>query len=584
MDGLIATNLRGSCVVAVSVALASSATAQVLLTNHTDNASITTLHQPQQDIQPWVCGGMGAGDFNKDGATDFFVVAGGVEPDKLFINNGNGTFSDRADQWGLTDIHIGNGVAVGDYNNDGRLDLYVTSAGNPALFDQVGQNRLYRNDGNGFTEVAAQAGVNFASATSPAVYGATFGDYDLDGDLDLFVSTWQNPLPFEEPRFGNRLYRNNGDETFTDVTASSFAPGVLDGISGFQPAFADMDRDLFPEILIAADFETSRYLVNNGDGTFTDQTVGSGTGLDDNGMGQTVADFNNDGRLDWYVTSIYQDTPPPGNNPGNMLYMAVDDHLYDEQALETGTLDGGWGWGTIAVDLDQDGWLDIVEVNGRETEPAGEWTNEPAKLFYNVGGGSFVEIAATCGFDHDDSGRSIIELDMENDGDMDFAVFTNSGRVDLYRNDTPFAGRWLQVTLNTRDNPLIAPDGFGTRVEARVGADTYVRFLNGQPSFLATSAPMLHFGLGGASVIDELSVFWTRGNVTVLEQVAVNQKIDIRAPEPTDVNADGAVDIDDLVAVILAWGDPSGPADVNGVDGVNIDDLVAVVIGMNPAS
>ncbi|MCZ6603017.1 MAG: VCBS repeat-containing protein, partial [Planctomycetota bacterium] len=221
--------------------------------------------------------------------------------------------------------------------------------------------------------------------------GVALLDYDLDGDLDLcVVSYWGEHQ-------GNRLFRNNGDETFTDVTDVALGMGVFE-VWGFQPAFVDMNGDRYPELLISADYETSRYLVNNADGTFTDMTVASGTGLDDNGMGQAVGDFDNDGLLDWYVSSIHQLIPPPGHNSGNMLYVAQGSHCYVESSVATGTNDGGWGWGTVTVDLDNDTWLDIVEVKGRPAK-GGEWINEPGKLFHNDGDGTFTEMAAATGFD-----------------------------------------------------------------------------------------------------------------------------------------------------------------------------------------
>ena len=186
-------------------------------------------------------GGGAVGDFNRDTFPDVFYPAGGNSPDKLFINNGDGTFTDQAVAWGIDESHRSTAAAVGDYNRDGLLDIYVTSLG-PDTGNQTGYHKLYRNNGDDtFTDVAVAAGVNQSSATSADGWGAAWGDYDLDGDLDLAVAGWST-------NDGNRLFRNNNDGTFTDVT-DSVGLASLAGTNGFAPRFVDMDGDRYPEII-----------------------------------------------------------------------------------------------------------------------------------------------------------------------------------------------------------------------------------------------------------------------------------------------------------------------------------------------
>ena len=353
-------------------------------------------------------------DFDRDGWQDlFFVSGGGAGPDRLYLNNGDGTFSDRAEEAGLAVRHRGLGAVAGDYDGDGWIDLYVVSYG-PAELPAAapGRLRLYRNNGDGtFAEVAAQAGVATLSGEGATGMGAAFGDYDLDGDLDLAVTAWgtqwRDELLIYNP---NPLFRNDGDGTFTEVTrqAGVFSLRTL----GFAPLFADMDGDRYPELLIAADLGTSKYYRNDRDGTFSEVTAAAGTGLDANGMGSTVADFDGDGRLDWYVTSVYGELRETVAGTGNMLYVNRGGHRFTESAAPAGVQDGGWGWGAVAVDLDHDGQLDIVTTNlgdsqrrrlpgvgvraylpvpqrrrpdlqrGRRRLP-GDWEYEPTYLFHN---------------------------------------------------------------------------------------------------------------------------------------------------------------------------------------------------------
>ncbi len=540
---------------AIPIALNNQAGTVGLVATHTpDSPAIPYLHE-------WMTGGMGVGDFNRDGAPDLYWISGGGMPDKLFINNGAGSFTDEAAAWGLGELHCGSGASVGDYDGDGFPDIYVTSFGQAGNIGP-GHNRLYRNNGNGsFTDVAAAAGVEFTSPTVSNGYGSAFGDYDLDGDLDLFVTTHTTQGGASPESDGNRLYRNNGDGTFTDFTEASGIAAAVDGVRAFQPAFADMNGDLYPELLIAADFATIRYVLNHGDGTFTDVTGQSGTGVDDNGMGQTVADIDNDGVLDWYVTSVhleYEYSPvTPGT--GNMLYVGQGSHLFLEESIDRGVNDGGWGWGTVAVDLDHDGWQELVEVNGWPGDV--EFQGERAKLFYNDGTGGFSEAATGAGFDSTHDGRSVVYLDGDLDGDLDIAVGNYLGPLEYYRNDSP-AGNWLHVVFDTSNNGLLAPDGFGTLVTATAGGVSQVRYMDSSPSFLATSEQAVHFGLGAAATVDELRIGWARGQVTVMTDVAANQRLTITSPRLGDIDADGTIGINDFLFLIGNWGPVTGPANM----------------------
>jgi hypothetical protein len=510
-------------------------------------------------LEEWMAGGAAVGDFNGDGYPDLFAPGGGLVADALFINQGDGSFADEAVARGLGELHCSNGAAVADYDADGDQDLFVASFGPAGQAGSPGHHRLYRNDGDGtFVDVAVEAGVNQTSSLGSTAYTPNFGDFDLDGDLDLFVAGWWGGTTSLQ---GNRLFRNDGDGTFTDVSAQALPASSLTAW-GFTATFADMDGDRYPELLLAADFLTSRYYVNQGDGTFLDLTVPSGTGIDSNGMGHTIADFDNDGRLDWYVTSIHADGAPTGKNSGNMLFVNQGGHVYFERSKVSGTNDGGWGWGAVHADFDQDGWLDLVEVNGRPSQGiAGEWDGERSRLYHNLGGGQFAEVGWLVGLIDKGQGRGVGTLDLDRDGDLDLFVVNNLEPIALFRNDTPDAGSWLVIELERGTNATVAPHGFGARVVARTGATEQVRTMDGAPSYLGTSELILHFGLGGATHIDELRVEWPGGQDTVLIDVAANQRLTITAPAQHDLNADGAVDALDLALLLLHMGPVHGPAD-----------------------
>lgn len=485
--------------------------------------------------------GGAVGDFNNDGWQDLFVIGGGYEADKLFINQQDGTFINMADSAGLADLHMGSGVAVGDYNGDGWQDIYVTSMGAMGGMGP-GQHRLYKNNGDlTFTDVAAAAGVNQASPSYADGTGASFGDYDLDGDLDLFVAGWRKPQEKggPVPALGNRLFRNKGDGTFEDVTETAVPEVLADGLGaqevlrGFSPCFADMDGDRYPELLMVADFGTTLYFENDANGTtFTENTVGNNLGQEWSGMGSAIGDVNQDGKIDWFVTAIYDDLNE-GRGDGNKLYInnsTAGNHVFTETAKASGTDDAGWGWGTVIVDLNHDGAPDIVATNGWDfggpdvDEP---YKNENAKVWINHGTGmSFTESAISLGLDHTLHGIGMMNLDYDNDGDQDIAITAYNDEFRLYRNDLTGDGtNWLRIFLNTQNAPTLAPNGIGSRIEVKIGGNTYHHYMNSCSHYLSQSEISAHFGLGDATIIDEVKVTWADGSTTLLTNVNVNQTL-----------------------------------------------------------
>ncbi|TAH39572.1 MAG: CRTAC1 family protein [Planctomycetota bacterium] len=505
---------------AASCALvAAPASAQVSFSDQTAAAGLThthTLDFPNFG-NPMVAGGA-VGDFDRDGWPDLFVLGGGGVADRLFINQGNGTFADQAAAWGVDRLHHGCGAVVADYDGDGWQDLYVTSYGPAGQLPVPGNHLLYHNNGDGtFTDVAAAAGVNYASAVIPDGYGAVFGDYDRDGDLDLFVAGW------EWYSDGNVLFQNQGDGTFVNVTA---AAGLVDPlVKGFVPTFADMDGDGWQDLLLISDAGTSRYFRNNGDGTFT-RTGGLARFGSLNGMGCAVGDLDNDLDLDFYATSIYWSA-----GSGNALYWNQGGHVYAESAQLSGVDDGGWGWGIVAFDCDNDGWLDIAETNGW----SGQFEDFPKRLYMNDRDRTFTETAAAAGIQFTRQGRGLIRWDYDRDGDEDLVFLANQDGLALYRNDGP-AGHWLRLQLDTGAHPGLAPGGIGTQVFARKGSNTFLRYLEGGQSYLSSSEPVLHFGLGPATSVDELRVVWADGSETYLAGAAADQVLTVRSGLPLQVS------------------------------------------------
>ncbi len=537
-----------------------------VFSDRTIEAGLTAVHttDPGGGLRA-MSGGLAVGDFNNDGWQDIFVLGGPYAPDKLYINNRDGTFADRAAEWGVARAHWGFAIAVGDFDGDGWLDVFVTSAGTDSLHCR---HLLYHNNANGtFTDVAAAAGVQSTSSVGFDGLGATWGDYDLDGRLDLAVSGYQYGSG------GNKLFHNNGNGTFTNTTA---ALGYdLQYTPAFSPRFIDMNGDRYPELLWVADFGFSKYFINNANGTFTEATAAAGVGLDANGMGTTIGDFNNDGRPDWFVSSIYTTLGPyqvvPGT--GNMLYMNQGGNHFTEVAGSAGVRQSGWGWGAIAADLRNIGRLDIAVTNGWDGTGYGtQFFADQTCVFQNngVSGTSpvFSNIAPGCGITHTEQGRGMVEFDYNNDGKPDILIATNGGPLALYRNDTPASGNYVRVLLNSLPSHATAPNGYGAHVVATVGGVGGVggasqhRWITGGSNYLSQSELSAHFGLGAADRV-RLRVEWPDGSVSTRELASVNRTVTIGWCT-ADWNANGLLTVQDIFDFLNDWFAGGGDFDASG--------------------
>ncbi len=456
----------------------------------------------------YISGGAAAGDYDGDGWVDLFATRLDG-PDLLFHNRGDGTFEEVADAAGLGGVRPSNGAAWGDVDNDGYLDLFVTALGSTAT-----RFYLFVNDGTGhFTEEAVARGASVE--TGAALYGtsATFGDYDLDGWLDLQTAEWRIP-PHPDP--AARLLHNRGLAApghFADVTDAAgvslrVGAGAVRSFA-FAPRFADLDLDGYPELIVSADFGNSRLFWNNGDGTFQDGTAAAGVGSDENGMGSALGDYDNDGRLDWFVSSIFDPDDLCGHGAGcgwgatgNRLYHNDGNRTFSDRTDEAGVRDGYWGWGSAFLDYDNDGDLDVVMTNGVDFAFVGppfdanfaRFTDDPMRLWENDGSGHMTEVSAAAGLTDRGSGKGLLTFDYDRDGDLDLFVVNNAGHPVLYRNDGGNENGWLRVeTVGTASNR----QGLGARVRV-LTADgrMQLREVNAGSHFLGQSETAAHFGLG----------------------------------------------------------------------------------------
>lgn len=461
-----------------------------------------------------LAGGALVADVDGDGRDDLFYPQP-QGPDRLFRNRGDGTFVDVAPALGLDHAGPSAAAVFFDLEGDGDRDLFVTSGARAP-------NRLYvRGPDGSFTEEAAARGVDLP-LSSPFLcsyqVGVAAGDADGDGDLDLLVASWE---PFEGPSSDRtRLLINEGG-TFTDGTeAAGIDP---DGRAGFSPAFADLNGDGVMDIAIAADWGRSRLYLGRGDGSFEDVTATAGVGTDENGMGSVIEDLDQDGDLDWFVTSIFDDEScdePVGACTGNRLYLGAGDGTFTDGTDAAGVRDGGWGWGAIAIDYDHDGDLDLIHENGQGL--IGAYWDDALRLFRNDGALTFTEVACAHGVAFPGSGKGVVPIDLEGDGDLDLFVARTFEAPLLFRNDGASERPWLRVRLS---QPGANPDGVGATVSVAAGGTVRRRLVHLNPGYGSPGAPEAHFGLGDHDGPVEVRVRWPDGHEQSLSAVPTRQRL-----------------------------------------------------------
>jgi hypothetical protein len=469
-----------------------------------------------------VAGGAAVADVDGDGWLDVFITRP-YDEDLLYRNQGDGTFVDIAADVGITGTLGTAGAAFGDVDDDGDQDLYVTTLG--AL-----QHLLFIQEDGLFTEQAMERGAAIPSEYQHAGSSIAFADYDLDGDLDLYVGEWRTHALGDHPSH-NRLLRNLGPDQpgyFEDVTLAAgiavddvwqTVDGGIAGAFVLSVGWTDLDADGWPDLLLASDFAVSRLFWNSGDGTFVDGTVASGVGTDENGMGSASADYDRDGDADWFVTSING-----RGKTGNRMYRNDGGRLFTDVTDEAGVRDAGWGWGAAFVDHDLDADLDLVATNGWYATAA----IEDPMVAWTLEGDAYVAEQDLLGLVDTGQGRGLVAFDADNDGDLEILVVNNRDSVKLFRNDTPRADRhWLRV-----QTPGVASnrDGIGAIVTVTTDLGPQRAEIGGTSHLLGHDAREAHFGLADAATAD-VSVVWPASGATVaLEGVAADQVLVV--PEP----------------------------------------------------
>ncbi len=492
-------------------------------------------------------------DFDSDGWLDIFLVngtrfeaeypLGQIPTQRLFKNNRDGTFADITVKAGLVRTAWGQGCCVGDYNNDGWDDLFVTAWGDCAL---------YRNNGDGtFTDVAAKAGV---TTHTPQLRrwntGCAFVDYDRDGHLDLFVSNYIDfdpktaPLPESGPCLyetilvacgppglqgaKNILFHNNGDGTFTDVSEKS---GILktEGTYGLGVLVCDFDNDGWPDIYVANDSSSAILYKNNHDGTFTDVGIESGAaysadGKSQAGMGVDAADYDGDGRFDIIKTNFAGDTADLYRNLGSLTF---DDKTF-EAGLGRNTRFLGWGTGFL--DYDNDTWPDIFICNGHVYPEVNETSRESGYrerkvVYHNRGDGKFDDVSMDLGpgIAEKVPGRGCAFGDFDNDGDIDVLVNCINDVPQLLRCDSTLGNNWIKIKLiGTKSNR----SAIGARVYCTTEHRKQMAEVRSGGSYISQSDLRLHFGLAGAKKC-LLEVRWPSGQTEKIGGAPINRIITI---------------------------------------------------------
>lgn len=436
--------------------------------------------------------GVAWADYDNDGDLDLYLPYR-FKFSRFWENNGNGTFSDVTKKMGITGYMS---ACFADYDKDGDLDLFVMNFLRP--------NALYKNNGDKtFSDVTPFSQIGDDRGDT---YGITLGDYDKDGDLDFYVTSYLF--------YPDQFYGNNGDGTFTNLSDKLGFKNLEERGLGVMSLDYDNDRDL--DIYVANDFGDDVLYQNQGDGTFRDVAKEVGIDLPFNAMGVTAGDYDNDLDLDIYVT----------NGGTNVLYRNNGDGTFTDVAKEAGVEDRpGIGWGTSFLDYDNDGDLDLYVVNG-SLENVGKipgnpsWPDRsgPNVLYRNNGDGTFTDVSEVEGVKDDGKGRGSSIGDYDNDGDLDIYVVNINRHDALYRNEGN-PNHWLQIKPRANYQSL----WIGTRIKAIAGDLKQIREIRAGSSYVSQESMVAAFGLGGYNTVDEIEIRWPNGTIQTLQNIKADQ-------------------------------------------------------------
>jgi hypothetical protein len=506
----------------------SDVVAQVYFEDASADAGID--HYSVQNIElDGMNGGVAWFDFNNDGWEDLYVT-GGLQFDKLYINNQDGTFDDNSISSGihqLTSNRNTYGVSAADLNRDGFEDLVVTtdsSSHNLVLMNMAAQT---------FQDVALSSGVGDTAISA----GVSFGDLNDDGWVDMYITNWRastsQPPPGVNYAYTDRLYLNNQDGTFSDITLTSSVYSVTG--AGLAAAFSDYDLDGDVDLLVANDFggfpqfDNNKAYRNDG-GVLVDVSSETGFNIGIHAMGVAVGDYDEDLDLDYYVTDIGGNALLR-NDGGSFVDVASNANVLSEWHLAGGTNTGqaSWSWGTVFFDYDNDSYLDLFSSNGFITQLVG--LTDENRLFRNINAsGTFEDVSVLAGMNTGLMNRGCAAADYDHDGDLDMAIATidtlnGLGRCLLMENLEGSMNNWVELSLTGTASNV---DAIGTLVRLYAGQRSFIREVDGGGgSYLSHNSKLVHFGLGSIELIDSVVIEWPSGVLESFDNVSLNERITI---------------------------------------------------------
>ncbi len=504
---------------------------------------VNSLNNTTHLMSTWLTGGVAAGDYDGDGWDDLYVIGGDLGQSKLYRNLGNGTFEDVTSSVGMSTVsgRIA-GAVFADFDGDNDLDLFLGG-----ILEE--SPRLMRNDINTtgvFTDVFSTAFPGYDVEFAPNAFGASFGDINNDGCLDIYIPhslTPHGPSPRLKTTDGSsqHLWKNDCNGQFIDISVSSQIsllyddPNVIYGVKdqSFTGNFTDINNDGYQDILVTGDIRTSLVLINQGNETFTNMTDRKIIN-DLDAMGSAVGDIRNDGVIDWFSSNIGS----PSN--GNKIYYGQGNGHFINGSMNSGLTEGHWGWGSCFIDVNADQKIDVFHVNGfyfsNNPNPAsnsGHFFDTPAALFTANGDGTFSESASKFGIDDINEGRGVSCFDYDKDGDLDIAISNHKGPFKLYRNDIIKKGiNFLNVRLIGFEGN---PQGIGAKVIVQSHNPNEEGFLLKEiysgNNFVSSNPASAHFILGQWEGPFSVSVQWLDKQQKVTKNIQKNQFLTINASD-----------------------------------------------------